>query len=280
MPATRNTQTGTTGQRHLGRGRRPRSGAAPQGPPDAGALAREAVISFLQDASKATAEREALRAGAAAAGAEATVTAAAEDTAGDGASMADGVLAASPEPEAMPWDAIFAASPVAESEAGRLAAISAAALDRIEAAAAKVEADIAVAHRAYPSHRRDPGRHPQRRLGPGDRRRTPRGGRCGFPGQAVRHSPAPGRRRTLPPLTAVGRSRSERVNRRRQYTQGMPYFAFAVTVTAPPVALLSAPAADEGEGAVDVPGEVPGEVPGDVRLTGTAVTAEPSSTAT
>jgi len=32
---------------------------------------------------------------------------------------------------------------------GRLAAISAAALDRIEAAAAKVEADIAVAHRAY-----------------------------------------------------------------------------------------------------------------------------------
>jgi hypothetical protein len=149
MPATRNTQTGTTGQRHLGRGRRPQSGAAPHDPPDMGALARQAVIGFLQDASKATAEREALRAGAAAAGAEATVTAAAEDTAGDGASMADGVLAASPAPEAMPWDAIFAASSVAESEAGRLAAISAAALDRIEAAAAKVEADIAVAHRAY-----------------------------------------------------------------------------------------------------------------------------------
>jgi len=113
-----------------------------------GVLAREAVISFLQDASKATAEREALRAGAAAAGAEATDTAAEEDTAGDGASVADGILAASPEPEAVPWDAIFAASPAAESEAGRLAAISAAALDRIEAAA-KVEADIAVAHRAY-----------------------------------------------------------------------------------------------------------------------------------
>ena len=150
MPATRNTQTGTSGQRHLGRGRRPRSGAAPHGPPDVGALAREAVISFLQDASKATAEREAVRAGAAAAGAGATVTAAAEDTAGDGASMADGIVAAAPEPEAMPWDAISAASPVAaESEAWRLAAISAAALDRIEAAAAKVEADIAVAHRAY-----------------------------------------------------------------------------------------------------------------------------------
>jgi hypothetical protein len=146
MPATRNTQTGTTGQRHLGRGRRPRSGAAPHGPPDVGVLAREAVIGFLQDASKATAEREALR--AAAAGAEATDTAA-EGTAGDGASVADGILAASPEPEAVPWDAIFAASPAAESEAGRLAAMSAAALDRIEAAAAKVEADIAVAHRAY-----------------------------------------------------------------------------------------------------------------------------------
>jgi hypothetical protein len=50
----------------------------------------------------------------------------------------------------MPRDTISAASPVAaESGAWRLAAISTAALDRIEAAAAKVEADIAVAHRAY-----------------------------------------------------------------------------------------------------------------------------------
>ena len=149
MPATRNTQTGTSGQRHLGRGRRTRSGAAPHGPPDAGALAREAVISFLQDASKATAEREAARTGTAATGAEATVTPAAADTGGDGASTAGGILAAAPGPEATTWDTIFAASPVAESEAGRLAAISAAALDRIEAAAAKVEADIAVAHQAY-----------------------------------------------------------------------------------------------------------------------------------
>ena len=120
MPATRNTQTGASGQRHPGRGRRPRSGAAPHGPPDVGALAREAVISFLQDASKATAEREAVRAGAAASGAEATVTAAPEDTAGDGASIAEGILAAAPELEAMPWDAISAASPIAaESEAWR-----------------------------------------------------------------------------------------------------------------------------------------------------------------
>ena len=58
--------------------------------------------------------------------------------------------AATLEPEAMPRDTISAASPVAaQSEAWRLAAVSAAALDRIEAAAAKVEADIAVAHRTY-----------------------------------------------------------------------------------------------------------------------------------
>ena len=148
MPATRNTQTGTSGQRHLGRGRRPGSGTAPHGPPDVGALAREAVISFLQDASKATAEREAVRAGVAATDSEATVTAPAGNTAGDGASMADGILAAAPEP--MPRGAISAGSHgAAESVAWRAAALSVAALDRMEAAAAKVEADIAVALRAY-----------------------------------------------------------------------------------------------------------------------------------
>lgn len=100
---------------------------------DVGALAREAVISFMQDASKATAEREVARTGAAAIGAEATV--AAGNT---------GIAASSPEPEAMPQDAISAASDVAaESVAWR------AALKRIEEAAAKVEEDIAVAHRAY-----------------------------------------------------------------------------------------------------------------------------------
>ena len=160
MPATGNTQSGASdppgaagspggGQRHLGRGRR-RSGTAPQDPPDVGALAREAVISFLQDASKATAGREAVRTGAAATTAEATGTTAAGNTARDGAGEADWIAAVAREPEAMPRDAISAASPIAgESEAWRLAAISAAALDRIETAAAKVEADIAVAHRAY-----------------------------------------------------------------------------------------------------------------------------------
>jgi trimeric autotransporter adhesin len=140
MPATGNAQAGpssATGppggdHRRLGHGRRPRSGAAPHGPPDVGAVAREAVISFLRDASNATADRQAGRA----------------------------VPAAAPGPEAAPRDAIFPASPVAarpvtaspvaaESVAVRAAAMSVAALDRIEAAAAKVETDIAAAHRAY-----------------------------------------------------------------------------------------------------------------------------------
>ena len=116
----------------------------PHGPPDVGALAREAVISFLQDASKATAERESARTGAAAPGAGATVTAAAGNPAGDGASTADAIPAAAPEPEAMPPGAISAAS-----DAAAVSAAWRAALDRIEAAAAKVEEDIAVAHRAY-----------------------------------------------------------------------------------------------------------------------------------
>jgi hypothetical protein len=142
VPATRDTQT----SKSSGHGRRLRSGTAPHGPPDVGALAREAVISFLQDASKATAEREAVRTSAAATDTGATVTAAAGDTAGE----ADGILAAAAESEAMPLEAISVGGPpAAESEAWRLAAISAAALDRIEAAAAKVEADIAVAYRAY-----------------------------------------------------------------------------------------------------------------------------------
>jgi hypothetical protein len=139
MPATGNTQTGPSGHRGVGRGgRRQQSGTAPHGPPDAGVLAREAVIGFLRDASKATAAREAARADAAA---EADATAAAGSTE---------TAAELPEPAATLGDTISAASPVAaQSEAWRLAAVSAAALDRIEAAAAKVEADIAVAHRTY-----------------------------------------------------------------------------------------------------------------------------------
>src|ERR1700734_1253926 len=64
MPATGNTQTGPSVHRGVGRGGRKQSGTAPHGPPDAGVLAREAVIGFLRDASKATAAREAARADA------------------------------------------------------------------------------------------------------------------------------------------------------------------------------------------------------------------------
>jgi hypothetical protein len=111
MPARRNTQTRT----------------------DVGALAKEAVISFLRDASMATAEREAVRAGAAATGTGATVAAGISE-----------IAASSPEPAAIPLAVISAASDAAaESVAWR------AALKRIEEAAAKVEEDIAVAHRAY-----------------------------------------------------------------------------------------------------------------------------------
>jgi hypothetical protein len=139
MPATENTQTGPSGHRNGGHRGRRHSGTAAHGPPDAGVLAREAVITFLQDASKATAEREAARAGAATAEAEPTAEAELTETA-----------VYLPDPAAILGDSISAASPVAaQSEAWRLAAVSAAALDRIEAAAAKVETDIAVAHRAY-----------------------------------------------------------------------------------------------------------------------------------
>jgi hypothetical protein len=98
------------------------------------------VIRFLQEASKSTAERESERAVGGASGAGAATAAGNTE-----------ITAAMLEPEAMPRDTISAAaSPAAaESEAWRLAAISADALDRIEAAAAKVEADIAVAQRAY-----------------------------------------------------------------------------------------------------------------------------------
>jgi hypothetical protein len=105
-------------------------------------LAREAVISFLHDASKATADREAVRAGVAPTG-EASVTADA------GPSQASGIPAQAPvpgSPETMPPAASHGVAGLAGWGA---AAIGVATLDRIEAAAAKVEADIAVALQAY-----------------------------------------------------------------------------------------------------------------------------------
>ena len=132
-PSTAGSPDGRRGQ--LGHGWRPRSGAASNGRPDAAALAREAVISFLNDASKATADREAVRAGVATTDGGAAVT-------------------AGPALETVPRDAVSAASPIVAPQGGgsagwSAAAIGVATLDRIEAAAAKVDADIAVALQAY-----------------------------------------------------------------------------------------------------------------------------------
>lgn len=110
--------------------RRPRRSSRPRNePPDLGVLAREAVVRVLHDATLATAESEAVPAGPAVTDAEAVTTAAAGNAVGDGARDASGRLAA-------------------ESAAWRAADASVAALDRIELAAAKIEADIAAAYRA------------------------------------------------------------------------------------------------------------------------------------
>jgi hypothetical protein len=138
------------GHRHLGLGRRSRSGTAPHGPPDVAVLARDAVISFLNDASKATADREAGRAGLGVTGTGAATTAAAEYPAGDGADSAVGLAVRTQVLETVPPDALSqVAADRATGSAGWGAAIGVATLDRIEAAAAKVEADIAIALRAY-----------------------------------------------------------------------------------------------------------------------------------
>jgi hypothetical protein len=95
----------------------PPSSSASDASPDLGAVAKEAVITFLHDASMMTAEREATRR---------SVGSTTQDT--------DGALAVEES---------------AESSAWRAAAVSMDALDQIEAAAARVEADIAAASRAH-----------------------------------------------------------------------------------------------------------------------------------
>jgi len=133
------------GHRRPRSGRRLRSSHVRPDAPDLAALAKAAVIGFLQDASIATAEREAVRAETAVAG---TGTAA---MAGTGVTNdpgeADGIRAAADEP--LPGTAAAGARRVdAESEAWRAASVSLATLGRIEAAAASIEADIRAALRA------------------------------------------------------------------------------------------------------------------------------------
>ena len=125
--------------------RRPRSGSRLRptrirpDPPDLGALAKDAVISFLHDASTATAERAATRA-------ETAGPAPTAATAGAGPGQADAICAADePQPAQAAADASGAE---AGSIAWRAASVGLATLDRIEAAAASIEADIRAALQA------------------------------------------------------------------------------------------------------------------------------------
>ena len=125
--------------------RRPRSGSRLRSkhprpkPPDLGALAKDAVISFLHDASTATAERAAARAETAGPGPTAA-------TVGACPGQPDGICAAD-QPQAGPT-AATASRAEAETTAWRAASVGLATLDRIEAAAASIEADIRAALQA------------------------------------------------------------------------------------------------------------------------------------
>jgi hypothetical protein len=124
--------------------RRLRSSNVRPDPSDLGVLAKEAVISFLHDASTATAEREATRAETEVAGPSAAATVGTGVITGPG--EADGIAAAD---EPLPGTAAAGASRAdAESEAWRAASVGLATLDRIEAAAAAIEADIHAALQA------------------------------------------------------------------------------------------------------------------------------------
>ena len=126
-------------------GRRLRSSHVRSDAPDLGALAKEAVISFLHDASNATAEREATRAETAVAGTRTAATVGTGVT--DDPGEADGIPAAADDQ--LPGTAAADARRLdAESVAWRAASVGLATLDRIEAAAAGIEADIRAALQA------------------------------------------------------------------------------------------------------------------------------------
>jgi hypothetical protein len=130
--------------RRAHRGRHGSATRASAGPPDLAAAAKEAVVSFLHDASAATAEREAARAPSAGTGAERAFVPAARNPSGEGSRETAEVV-----PE-MPYGPPPAAGQLAaQAVVLRAAAISVATLDRIESTAAKVEADIAAALQAH-----------------------------------------------------------------------------------------------------------------------------------
>ena len=128
---------------HRPRSGRLRSSRVRPEPPDLGALAKDAVISFLHDASIATAEREAVRAETAGAGTSAATVGTGVT---NGPDEADGISAAASERR--PGTAGDARRLEAESVAWQAASVSLATLGRIEAAAASIEADIRAALQA------------------------------------------------------------------------------------------------------------------------------------
>jgi hypothetical protein len=134
---------GNGGRSHPRDGRRVSSSSpAPTGAPDLAAAARDAVVDFLHDASFGTVEGEAGQAARAVATAPADAAAAPETAARRSAHEAaahgvDGTGAAAPASAAATSSQV-----AAESAAWQAAASSVATLDRVEAMAAKVEADI------------------------------------------------------------------------------------------------------------------------------------------
>jgi hypothetical protein len=135
------------GHRHLPH-RRGNRRAPPAVVPDVAAAAADAVVRYLHNSSVATQERED-RLPDGAATVTSTGTAPGTGTATEDPHGDTGTLSAAVE-QAMPWRVAWpdASQFDAESVAVNAAAVSVATLDRIEAMAAKLEADIAAAHRA------------------------------------------------------------------------------------------------------------------------------------
>lgn len=115
-------------------------------PPDVAAVAAEAVVRFLHNSSSAVAERDDSRPARAATPGVAAAGAAGNGDIGMARQAARAVVAVE---DAVPWSAAAEVSQLnAESVALKAAAVSVATLDRIELMAAKLEAEIAAAHRA------------------------------------------------------------------------------------------------------------------------------------
>ncbi len=149
-PSPGNGQQGSPSRRGRARGRHSRGGAAVSadpgqpGPVDLAAVARDAVVAFLRDQSAGEA--------GAGPGQLATLDAGAEPlSAAAGATSAE-VIAAQAAPGGAQAEAGISAAGEAGVQSAALratgaAALSVATLDRIEAVAARLEADIAVARR-------------------------------------------------------------------------------------------------------------------------------------